>query len=169
MLPKIIEFTDLFPPLERGKWGGLVAGAMGVATVIGPILGGYLTDYFSWRWCFFVTIPLAVIIIILFIFLFPKIRSSDVKRKVDYFGAVMIIVVIVPLMLALTWGGVNYAWNSLIVIGLFVFSVVMFIVFLINENRNDDPIIPIKLYKNRVVAVSSMVPGRRPDASVAVD
>ncbi len=107
-----IVIGDLFPPAERGKYHGLMAAVFGVSIIIGPILGGYLTDYFSWRWCFFINIPIGIIIIFLFIFLFPQFRSSHRKHRVDYAGAIIMILAMLPLMLALTWGGVGYGWLS---------------------------------------------------------
>jgi EmrB/QacA subfamily drug resistance transporter len=152
-----IIIADLFPPEERGKYGGLMATVFGVSTLIGPTLGGYLTDYLSWRWCFFVTIPIGVIIILLFIFFFPQFRTSHVRHKVDYIGAMVMILAITPLVLALTWGGVEYAWLSPAILGLFGFSVVMFVVFVSIERRAEEPIIPLGLFKSRVVVVSSIV------------
>ena len=151
-----IVIADLFPPEERGKYGGLMALVLGLSTIIGPSVGGYLTDYLSWRWCFFITIPIGVIILILFIFFFPQFRASHMKHKVDYAGAVAMILAIVPLMLALTWGGVDYAWNSPTILGLFGFSVVMFVLLIIVESRVEEPIIPLELFKNRVVVVSTI-------------
>lgn len=151
-----IVIADLFPPEERGKYGGLMATVFGVSTLIGPTLGGYLTDYLSWRWCFFATMPIGIIIIVLFIFLFPQIRSSQKKHRVDYTGAMTMILAIAPLIMALTWGGVNYAWNSPTILGMFVFSLVMFVVFILIERRAEEPIIPMGLFRNRVVLVSTM-------------
>lgn len=152
-----IVIADIFPPEERGKYGGLMAGVFGISTIIGPTLGGYLTDALSWRWCFFAPIPIGVIIILLFIFYFPQYRPSQAKRRVDYIGAVTMILFITPLILALTWAGVNYAWSSPTILGMFVFSAAMFVLFIVIERRVEEPIIPLQLFKNRVVVVSSIV------------
>jgi EmrB/QacA subfamily drug resistance transporter len=151
-----IVIGDLFPPSERGKYHGLMAGVLGVATIIGPTLGGYLTDYLSWRWCFFINIPIGIIIIFLFIFFYPQLRLDYMKHKVDYAGAATMVLAIASLMLALTWGGVDYGWLSPTILGMFVFSVAMFVLFFITESHTEEPIIPLELIKNRVVAVSSM-------------
>ncbi len=152
-----IVIADIFPPEERGKYGGLMAGVFGFSTVIGPTLGGYLTDAFSWRWCFFAPIPVGLIIIIIFIFLFPQIKASRAKHRVDYGGVVTMTLFITPLILALNWGGVDYPWGSPVIIGVLAFSVIMLIVFIINEMHAGEPIIPLILFKNRVMAVSSIV------------
>jgi len=152
-----IVIADIFPPEERGKYGGLMAGVFGISTIIGPTLGGYLTDALSWRWCFFAPLPVGIIIILLFIFMFPQIKASHAKHRVDYGGVVTMTLFIVPLILALTWGGVDYAWSSPIILGLLVFSVVMLVTFILIESRAEEAVIPLRLFKNRVVAVSSIV------------
>jgi len=152
-----IVVADLFPPEDRGKYGGLMAGVFGVSTIIGPTLGGYLTDALSWRWCFFITVPVGVIIVLLFIFYFPQYRPGHAKHSVDYGGAVVMALFIVPLILALTWAGVDYAWNSPTIIGMFVFSAVMLVVFVFVELRVAEPIIPLELLRNRVVSISAVV------------
>jgi len=129
---------------------------LAVSTIIGPSVGGYLTDYLSWRWCFFITIPIGAIALILFIFFFPQFRTSHMKHKVDYIGALAMILAITSLMLALTWGGVNYGWNSPTILGLFGFSVVMFVLLIIIESHVEEPIIPLELFKSRVMVVSSI-------------
>jgi EmrB/QacA subfamily drug resistance transporter len=152
-----IVIADLFPPAERGKWQGVMSVVMVASTVIGPTLGGYLTDYLSWRWCFFINIPTGVAVVILFAFFYPNFQAASEKRKIDYAGAVLTVLAIVPLMLALTWGGVDYGWFSPVILGMFGFSAAMFVLFFIVENRTQEPIMPLRLFKNRVVAVSSIV------------
>jgi EmrB/QacA subfamily drug resistance transporter len=152
-----IVIADIFPPEERGKYGGLMAVVLGLSTIIGPTLGGYLTDALSWRWCFFIAIPIGVIIILLFVFLFPQIRTGQTKYRVDYLGVITMTIFIVPLMLALTWGGVDYPWGSSVIIGLIASSVVMLVVFILVENHAEEPVIPLRILKNRVVGVSAMV------------
>ena len=152
-----IVIADIFAPEERGKYGGLMAGVFGLSTIIGPTLGGYLTDALSWRWCFFVPIPIGVIIIILFIFMFPQLHAGTRKYRIDYAGAVAMTLFITPLILALNWAGVDYAWSSPIILGLFGFSAVMFVLFIFIEKRAEEPIIPLSLFRNRVVVVSAIV------------
>jgi len=152
-----IVIADIFPPEERGKYGGLMAGVFGLSTLIGPTLGGFLTDTFSWRWCFFAPIPLGVIIIIIFIFLFPQLKISHEKHRIDYLGVMTMTLFIGPLILALTWGGVDYAWTSPVILGTLAFSVVMLVAFLFIESRAEEPVIPLGLFKNRVMVVSAMV------------
>jgi len=95
--------ADLFPPAERGKYQGFISGTWGLSSIIGPTLGGYITDSLSWHWIFFVNIPLAIIIIVLFIFFFPHFQPDKSAHKIDWAGITALILMIVPLMLALTW------------------------------------------------------------------
>jgi EmrB/QacA subfamily drug resistance transporter len=152
-----IVIGDLFPPEERGKYSGIMAGVFGFSSVIGPTIGGILTDALSWRWCFFMAVPIGVIIVLLFIFMFPDFRIGGTRHKVDYAGVVFLSLFLVPLMLALNWGGAQYPWGSAIIIGLIVFSLAAFWVFVLVERRAPEAIIPMALFKNRVVLVSSIV------------
>ena len=152
-----IVVGDLFAPEDRGKYMGFMAGVFGLSTIIGPTLGGFITDTFGWRWCFFITVPVGLLIIVFFIFLFPPIRASYEKHKLDILGAVAMTLFIVPLVLALTWGGVDYAWGSPVILGMFAFTAVMFVVFLYIERRVIEPIIPLELFTNRVMVISAVV------------
>ncbi|UCG83737.1 MAG: MFS transporter [Dehalococcoidia bacterium] len=157
MANAFIVIGDLFPPAERGKYQGLMTGVFGLSSIIGPTLGGFITDSLSWHWVFFVNIPFGVLIISLFVFFFPNFRPSDRKPKVDLTGVVLLILSVVPMMLALTWAGVDYPWVSVPIITMFVFSVVMGIIFVINESRVPEPIIPLSIFRNRIVSVSSVI------------
>ncbi len=148
---------DLFPPAERGKYQGFMSGVFGISSIIGPVLGGFITDTLSWHWVFFVNIPLGVLIICLFIFFFPNFRPNNLKHNIDYPGLVTLILTVVPAMLALSWGGVEYPWNSTQIISILIFSVVMLALFLIIESRSREPIIPLSLFRNRIVAISVVV------------
>lgn len=148
---------DLFPPAERGKYQGFISGVFALSSIIGPILGGFLTDAVSWHWVFFVNVPLAVIIIILFVLYFPNIRPDNLKQKIDFPGLVTLVLAVVPAMLALSWTGSEYPWTSAYIIGMFAFSAVMLASFIIIEKKAGEPIIPLWLFKNRVVAVSLVV------------
>jgi len=157
MANAFIVIGDLFPPAERGKYQGLMTGVFGLSSIIGPTLGGFITDNLSWHWVFFVNIPLGIMIIGLFIFFFPNFRPSNMKPRIDYPGIVTLILAIVPAMLALSWGGVEYPWVSLPIITMFAFSAAMTILFVIIEGRSEEPIIPLWIFKNRIVGISSIV------------
>jgi EmrB/QacA subfamily drug resistance transporter len=145
---------DLFPPAERGKYVGLVTAVFGVSSVIGPTLGGFITDSFSWHWIFYINIPLGIITIVLFVFFFPHFRLDNLKHKIDYTGITALVLAVVPLMLALSWGGTEYPWVSFPVIGMFALSAIAIIAFPIIEGKSEEPIIPLRIFKNPIVAIS---------------
>jgi EmrB/QacA subfamily drug resistance transporter len=145
---------DLFPPAERGKYQGYMSGIFGLSSIIGPTLGGFLTDSLSWHWVFIINIPLGLLVIILFIKFFPSLRPDNLQHSVDYPGVAVLILTVVPLLIALTSGGVEYSWASAQIIGLFAFSTIMLVVFIWIESHTQEPIIPLSLFKNRIVIVS---------------
>jgi EmrB/QacA subfamily drug resistance transporter len=157
MANAFIVVGDLFPPSERGKYQGLVAGVFGLSSVIGPTLGGFITDTLSWHWVFFINIPLGLLIIGLFVVFFPNVRPQDVKPKIDYLGVVLMVLAVVPTMLALTLGGVDYPWLSVQIVGMFTFSAVMAVLFVFAETRAAEPIMPMWIFKNPIVVVALLV------------
>jgi EmrB/QacA subfamily drug resistance transporter len=148
---------DLFPPAERGKYQGLVSGVFGLSSIIGPALGGFITDTLSWHWVFFINIPFGIAVILIFLFFFPHLRPDTRKHKIDFAGVTTLIMAVVPAMLALTWGGVEYPWGSAQIMGMFAFSALMLASFILIERSNKEPIIPLGLFNNRVVTVSALV------------
>jgi EmrB/QacA subfamily drug resistance transporter len=152
-----IIIGDLFPPSERGKYAGFLSGVFGISSVIGPTLGGFITDNLSWHWIFFINIPLGILIVVLFIFFFPHLRPDIKKPRVDYLGISTMVMAVVPLMLALSLGGVDYEWSSPLIIGMLVFSFMMALVFIWIESRVPEPILPLWLFKNNIVTISSLI------------
>jgi EmrB/QacA subfamily drug resistance transporter len=152
-----IIVADLFPPAERGKYVGFLSGVFGLSSVIGPTLGGYITDNLSWNWVFFINIPFGVLIILLLTFFFPHVRPGLRKHRVDYAGMMTLVLTVVPFMLALTWAGVEYEWLSFPILFTFGFSAVMLLLFIIVESRAKEPILPLWIFRNRIVSVASIV------------
>ena len=152
-----LSFTtvgDLFPPAERGKYQGVVAAVFGLSSVIGPTLGGFITDNLSWNWIFYVNVPLGLPVIALFIRFFPNTRPERRTVRLDYAGMALLVLVIVPLLIGLSLGGVQYDWMSLQIVGILVFAVVMTVTFVMVERRAEDPIMPLSIYANPVVRIS---------------
>jgi EmrB/QacA subfamily drug resistance transporter len=148
---------DLFPPAQRGKYQGLLGAVFGVTSVIGPLLGGWLTDSFSWRWIFYVNIPLGLAALAVMAAALPRKISSahEIKsRSIDYLGAVLITLTLVPLLLALVWGGSEYAWGSVMIIGLLAGAAASLILFIWRERKARDPILSLGLFRNKVFSVS---------------
>ena len=149
--------ADLFPPEVRGRYQGLISLVYGVASVIGPTLGGVVTDVLSWHWIFFVNIPIGMPILLLIIRTFPPIRPEVQNRSLDYLGMVTLVLAVVPILIALSIVGVHYAWDTPQVIGLLAFGLVMTVIFAIAESKAVAPIMPFEIYRFRVVTVSTTV------------
>lgn len=149
---------DIFPPAERGKYQGLFSAVWGLASVFGPTLGGWITDTLSWRWVFYVNLPVGIVASLVVYFSFPNIRPPRIERKVDYLGVISLIACIVPLLLALTWAGdPHFGWKSTRVVALMCVAAVMLVVFLVVESKADEPILPLKLFRKPIFAVSMVV------------
>jgi EmrB/QacA subfamily drug resistance transporter len=148
--------ADLFPPARRGRVSGVMGSIFGFAGVIGPAIGGVLTDRLGWRSVFYVNLPVGALAFSILYFKFPRVRAARAASapKIDYAGAITLILTVVPLLLALSWGGRDYPWDSPTVLALLGFGLVCLAVFFVFEKRAPEPIIPLHLFKNRVVAMS---------------
>src|SRR6266849_4447504 len=144
---------DIFPPAERGKWQGLIIAVFGLTTIIGPTLGGWITDNWGWRWVFYVNMPLGAIAILTAGFVLPR-TVRRVRHTIDYFGAIMLVAGAVALLLAFSWAGTQYAWNSGQIIGLFIAAAVLLTLFFWLETRTAEPIITPRLFTNSIFLVS---------------
>ena len=153
--------ADLFTPRERGKWQGLTGAVWGFSAIIGPTLGGWITQNASWRWVFYVNIPIGIAALLVLIFLMPWLRSASRKVSIDYIGAALLVVGTVPALLGFTWAGSQYAWLSPQIIGLFAGALVALTTFVIYEARLErlggQPIIEPSLFKNSIFTVSTIV------------
>ena len=154
--------ADLYPPAERGRINGALGGVFGLSSVLGPLVGGFITDNFSWHWIFLVNLPLGLIAMA-FIWRMPNLRSSDVGGKVDYAGAFWLVVAVIPLLLALSLGKSNpqpgetaYAWASPQILGGFALFVVGLGAFIFTELRSKDPLVDLKFFRNRTFALANL-------------
>ena len=154
MANSFISIADLFPPADRGKYQGMIAAVFGLSSVIGPMLGGFITDNLSWHWIFFVNLPLGVPVVILFVRFFPGHGGSGRSHQLDYAGMGALILAVVPLLVGLSWGGAQYAWTSPQVIGALGLAAVMTAVFIAVEVRASEPVMPLGIYRNPVLSVS---------------
>ena len=157
MAMSLRSIPDLFPPRQRGKFQGLIALVFGVASVVGPVTGGVITDQLSWNWVFLINLPAGIPVLLLIMRTFPNIRTEAGDRKLDYPGTMALVLSVVPVMLALSWAGVQYDWASPQVMGLLGFGLAMAALFLVVESRSESPIMPLEIYGIRMVSVSAVV------------
>lgn len=147
--------ADLFPPARRGRVSGAMGAVFGVATVIGPAVGGFLTDGPGWRWCFYVNVPVGIAAFAILFFFFPHMTEKKGHRSIDWIGAVLLLAGVVPLLLALSWAGRDYDWSSPVIVGLLSVGLLLSGLFLYVESRTSEPILPLSLFRNRVVWTSA--------------
>ncbi len=151
-----VAVGDLFPPADRGKYQGFVAGVFGMSSVIGPTLGGFITDTLSWNWIFYINMPLGLPILFLLVRFFPNAKPAPVSRQLDFAGMAALVVAIMSLLLALSWADVQYEWLSIQIVGLLTVAAVSAVVLVLSEMRAADPIMPLTIYRNRVVSLSML-------------
>jgi EmrB/QacA subfamily drug resistance transporter len=151
----LIVIGDLFSPRERGRYQGFTGAMFGLSSVIGPLLGGFLTDQVSWRWIFYVNLPIGAIALFVIVTTMhlPHVRK---EHRIDYLGAGVLTAAVVALLLVATWGGSTYRWGSPTIIGLAAASALMFVLFVFVERRAAEPVLPLSLFRSSVFTVSNI-------------
>jgi EmrB/QacA subfamily drug resistance transporter len=150
---------DLFPPRERGKWIGITSSSYALASIAGPLLGGVLTDHISWRWVFYINLPIGLIALFVLAFLMPTLRTPNKRIIIDYVGSLLVVLATLPLLLAFSWAGDAFAWLSWQSLGLFGSSLILLVLLVIYSARQErlgrEPIVEPSMFKNvRVFSVS---------------
>jgi EmrB/QacA subfamily drug resistance transporter len=146
--------ADLFSPRERGRYQGYIGAVWATAAVAGPLLGGTLTDAASWRWIFFINLPLGAIALVV---VMRTMRGASEVREhsIDFAGAVVLTVAITGLLLACVWGGTTYPWGSWQVLLAAAVGVVLLVAFVFIERRSREPLLPLDLVRRRTFAISA--------------
>jgi EmrB/QacA subfamily drug resistance transporter len=149
--------ADLVPPRQRGRYQGLFTGVFALCSVAGPVLGGVITDALSWRWIFYVNLPVGMLALSLILVALPRSERPRVAHRIDYPGAVLLTMTTAALLLLLSWGGTIAAWLSPTIVGLALGVLVLFALLLARERVAAEPILPLPLFRNRVFAVAIAV------------
>jgi EmrB/QacA subfamily drug resistance transporter len=146
--------ADLFPPQQRGKYMGIVTSVFGLSSIIGPLIGGLITDNLSWRWNFYINVPIGAVAVLLILLFMPSFKTTGRKSRIDIPGTVFIVLTLVPMLLAFSFAGSTYAWGSPEIIGLLAFTAVMLVVFVLVEGKSPNPIIPMTFFRERTMSVT---------------
>ncbi|HET8751016.1 MAG TPA: MDR family MFS transporter, partial [Gaiellaceae bacterium] len=146
--------ADIVPPRERGRYIGLIGSVFAVASVAGPLLGGFLVDNLSWRWVFYVNMPIGVLAVVI-VSTRLHLHTPHRRHRIDYLGAGLLSGGVGALILLATWGGTQYAWGSSQIIGLGILGVVLLAAFVWQERRAAEPLLPLHLFRSPIFSVAN--------------
>ena len=158
MMPLAMTIVgDIFPPEERGKWQGFMGALFGLSSVVGPTIGGWIVDYSSWQWVFYINLPIGIVAAFtIYLGLRGEKRLTE-KVIIDYAGAISLITGTVSLLLGLNLGGTEYAWLSWQILSLIGVSLLSWLFFISAEKKAADPVLSLDLFKNKIFAITNIV------------
>jgi EmrB/QacA subfamily drug resistance transporter len=155
MVLAMAVIADVVPPRDRGKYQGVIGAVFGVSSVIGPLLGGFLVDSLNWRWVFYVNLPVGIVALAVIATALRAKPPADVRPKIDYLGTFLLAAASTCLVLITSLGGTTWAWNSAAVWGCGVGAIILIGLFIMVERRVPEPVLPLRLFRNRVFTVCS--------------
>jgi EmrB/QacA subfamily drug resistance transporter len=156
MVTSMALIADYIPLRERGKYQGALGAVFGVVTVVGPLLGGLFTDHLTWRWAFYVNVPIGIALMIFCQYSMPRLKPT-VRPIIDYLGIAVIAAASTCLILMTSWGGTEYPWSSPVIIGLAAAGLLLLGLFVLVESRVREPMLPMRLFRNQVFTLCGVL------------
>lgn len=151
-----VVIGDIAAPRDRGKYAGILGGMFALASVFGPLAGGLLTDHASWRWCFYINVPISIVAFAMLFFAFKRNKTGRADLQLDVTGTLIMITVVVLVELGISWGGSRYAWDDPLIIILIVVGAWLIVPFVFSQRDAPAPIVPLRLFKHRNFTVAAL-------------
>jgi len=148
---------DVIPARERGRYMGFFTATFAAASVAGPLLGGFFVDNLTWRWIFYINLPLGLVALVVTSSVLRRVPFQRQEHRVDFLGAALMVAAVTSTMLVAVWGGAEYAWGSPMIIGLAAAAVILTVAFVFRERRVEEPILPLRLFRNPIAAVCFVI------------